>query len=137
MPRRNSPHVRRFHLVALQRFEDAEILLQNGRTNGAMYLGGYTVECMLKALLLSSVPVGSQNALMKSFRGSIAHNYDWLRNELRAKGIEFPAIVARQLLIVNSWSTELRYLAGTKKAREVQVFLNAAAQLLEWVERKL
>ena len=41
--------------VAERRFEDAVCLLQSGdnaRATGAMYVGGFTIECLLKALLL-------------------------------------------------------------------------------------
>jgi len=42
--------------VAKQRFDDALLLLEMGRTTAAVYLAGYSVECMLKALILSAVP---------------------------------------------------------------------------------
>ena len=41
--------------VADRRFDDAVVLVnteQNARANGAMYLGGFVVECLLKAALL-------------------------------------------------------------------------------------
>jgi len=41
--------------VAQRRFDDAECLLQKGqnaRANGAMYLAGFVIECLLKAKLL-------------------------------------------------------------------------------------
>ncbi len=46
---------RRYYRAAKQRYEDAQMLLEAGRTTGAVYLAGYAVECILKALLLANV----------------------------------------------------------------------------------
>jgi hypothetical protein len=56
MAGRQSKDVRRFRVAALQRFEDAQILLDNDRATGAVYLAGYAVECLLKAVLLERTP---------------------------------------------------------------------------------
>jgi len=45
--------------VADRRFGDADSLRRTGRNaraNGAMYLGGFVIECPLKALLLEKFP---------------------------------------------------------------------------------
>src|SRR4051794_15730346 len=45
--------------VAERRYADAECLLRarnNERLNGAMYLGGFVLECLLKARLLETYP---------------------------------------------------------------------------------
>ena len=48
------------------------------RTTAAVYLAGYSVECMLKALILSAVPQAQEAALLARFRGARAHDYEWL-----------------------------------------------------------
>jgi HEPN domain-containing protein len=50
----NSKAARQFWRSSKQRFDDAELLLKAGHTTGAVYLAGYGVECMLKALLVNS-----------------------------------------------------------------------------------
>ena len=47
---------RDFLKVAIQRLTTAEILLREKLTLDAQYLGGYTVECSLKALILHWTP---------------------------------------------------------------------------------
>ena len=45
--------------VAEKRYEDAQCLLksdQSARANGAMYMGGFVIECLLKAMLLERHP---------------------------------------------------------------------------------
>jgi len=41
---------------ASQRFDEAQVLLEAVRTTGAVYLAGYGIECILKALILSVFP---------------------------------------------------------------------------------
>jgi HEPN domain-containing protein len=128
------PEVRRFYQVALQRFEDAEILCRNGRNTGGIYLAGYAVECILKALLLASVAAPRHRALVKTFSGSKAHDFEWLKQELGKRHVQIPADTARRLASVNTWSTDLRYVAGSKRSAEAQAFLAAAAEIIEWVK---
>jgi hypothetical protein len=75
------PHAseaRRFYRAAWQRFDDAGLLLAAGRTTGAVYLAGYTIECMLKALILASVASHRRENWLREFRGSQAHDLEWL-----------------------------------------------------------
>lgn len=37
--------------IASERLQDAKVLLKNGRYNGAVYSGGYVIECLLKAVI--------------------------------------------------------------------------------------
>src|SRR5438046_4802102 len=95
---------RRFYRVAHQRFEDGEILFENNRTTGAMYLAGYAVECALKALLFTSIPPSQHARLLRSFSGKMGHDYEWLKGRLRANGVAIPAEAARRLRFVSSWT---------------------------------
>jgi len=40
-----------FQELAQIRLRDAEVLLENGRFDGAYYIAGYSVECALKACI--------------------------------------------------------------------------------------
>jgi hypothetical protein len=60
----SSVQARRFYRAAKQRFDDALLLLAMERTTAAVYLAGYSVECMLKALILSAVPQAQEAALL-------------------------------------------------------------------------
>ena len=75
-----SPIPRRFYRVAYQRFEEAEVLYHAGFCIGAVYLAGYAVECMLKTLILNSLPEKDHETVEAEFRGQRAHQYEWLRN---------------------------------------------------------
>src|SRR5437868_14004687 len=73
-----SREARLYYRAAKQRFDDAELRLGAGRTTGAIYLAGYTVECMLKALVLASVAPKLRQDLLKEFRGARGHDIEWL-----------------------------------------------------------
>ena len=98
-----SSEARLFYRCALQRQEDAQILLDRGeRTTGAVYLAGYAIECILKALLLSAVAPAIQAEMLRFFRGVRAHDYEWLRNQyLQNGGARFPREVNEAFTLVN------------------------------------
>ncbi len=69
---------KRFYRAAGQRLEDATFLLESARTTAAVYLAGYCVECMLKALIITQAGKDNKEEALDSFRGSGAHNYERL-----------------------------------------------------------
>jgi len=124
----------RFKRVAFQRFEDAEILLANDRTTGAAYMVGYAVECGFKALLLARTPVSKHAILDKFFSGTMGHNLEALKRELRGRGVSWPDSVNRHFAIIRTWATDLRYASGVMKPREAKAYVDGAFNILQWVE---
>jgi HEPN domain-containing protein len=137
-PSPTSPDARLFSRCAYQRFEDAEVLLRNGRSTGAVYLAGYGVECILKALILESSAPAESRAMLGSFRGRAAHNLEWLRAQYRrAKGAPFPLEVTRSFTLVLGWTTEMRYKPGSMSAEDAETFLSAAAEIIKWAQERI
>lgn len=139
MPLPHAAEARPYYQSAIQRFEDAQFLLEDGRTTGAVYLAGYAVECMLKALILASIAeAGKRKKMISSFRGSRAHDFGWLRSVyLENGGPALPSDVAKLFARLTPWSTDLRYEAGTVKRRDAEAMLEAAAGILEWADGRL
>ncbi len=109
-----------------------------GLTTGAVYLVGYGVECLLKALVLASVPVAKQAAVLATFRGNRAHDFEWLRNLYRENGgAALPRAINTQFTLVNDWSTALRYEPATYRSDEAEKFLVAAAAIIRWADGRL
>jgi hypothetical protein len=135
------PHVleaRPFYQSAKQRFEDAVFLLSAQRTTGAIYLAGYSVECMLKALILSLTPKGNRSNMLKTFRGSKAHSFDWLKNEyFEQGGTPFPSKVSKLFALVNTWGTELRYKPGTMRYSDADSFIQAVREIMLWADGRM
>ena len=110
MAKSKPSEARRFLRVAVQRFEDAEILLKNDRTTGATYLAGYTVECALKAVIFAHSRVAEHAVILKSFRGILGHNLEWLQGVLRKRKVVPPGSVLTALLDV------MRVCAGSARS---------------------
>jgi HEPN domain-containing protein len=70
----SAEHARHFYRAAKQRFDDALLLLEMGRTTAAIYVAGYSVECLRKALMLAVVPRGQAEEVLSMFRGAPAHD---------------------------------------------------------------
>jgi HEPN domain len=134
----SSVQARRFYRAAKQRCDDALLLVEMACTTAAVSLAGYSVACMLKALLLSAGPQAQEAALHARFRGAGAHDYEWLLHLYAAKGgARMPASVVSHFARVNSWSTDMRYTPGTIAAHEAQAFVEAAIAIMSWADRRL
>ena len=134
----SSPTARLFYRAAFDRLEEADVLGTAGYPTGAVYLGGYAVECGLKALVLSSVPASRQAAVEATFRGVRGHDLRWLRREyLRLGGAKPPTQTEADLDEVGTWTTGLRYSPGRVDEGTAKRFLAASRRLLEWADRRL
>jgi len=133
-----SSEARLFYRCAIQRFDEAQVLLKAVRTTGAVYLAGYGIECILKALILSVVASSRTNFVLQTFRGNRAHDYQWLRDEYRLKGGGSPPReVNRCFTLVDRWSTDLRYSPANLKERDASSFFKAAKVILVWADGRL
>lgn len=136
MPR--SVNARRFYRAAMQRLDDSRFLLVPARTTAAVYLAGYSVECILKALVLSVVPDAQENDILAMFRSARAHDYGWLRRlYLENGGSGVPPDVIHDFVRVTTWATDMRYSPGTIKAREAKAFVDSATKIIQWADRRL
>jgi HEPN domain-containing protein len=130
---------RKFYQAAKQRFDDAEFLLQKGdRRTAAVYLAGYGVECMLKALILSNTPETARTRILRELHGQKAHSFDWLREQYFKKGVPgLPRDVARGFRTVSTWSTDMRYEPGRGELEESVSFLQAAETIIRWADGRI
>jgi HEPN domain-containing protein len=125
---------RDFLKVAAQRLITAETLLQEKLTLDAQYLGGYTVECSLKALILHQTPDPYKpDKLKRLTSGAKMHRPDVLLGELRALGIALPLEIAKRMRRFD-WTTDLRYETGRRDTGETIAFLKTAKAIYDWVE---
>ena len=124
--------------AAKQRCGDARFLLEAERTGYAIYLAGYCVECILKALILSMVPQGKRTELLGSFRGSKAHDFDWLKTRyFENGGPQFPKAVSKAFSFVNTWAVEIRDKAGTSRYGDAKAFLDSAEEIMTWADGRM
>lgn len=128
---------RDFLKVAGQRLTAAETLLREKLTLDAQYIGGYAVECALKALILSRTPVVDQPQVLKQITaGATMHRPDILLGKLRDLGVALPLEIARRMRRFD-WATDLRYETGRRDTGETIAFLKTAKAIYDWVEGQI
>ncbi|MEO6809472.1 MAG: HEPN domain-containing protein [Isosphaeraceae bacterium] len=133
-----SRDARQFYRCSDRRIVEARILRKADQTTGAVYLAGYSVECILKALILETLASHSRDKMLKLFRGHLAHNFEWLREQyLLNGGSRFPANINRAFMLVSDWSTELRYEPKSIKPEEADRFLDAADEIIRWADGRM
>jgi HEPN domain-containing protein len=128
---------RDFQKVAAQRLNTAETLLREKLTLDAQYLGGYTVECSLKALILHRTADPDKPSVLKRLTaGATMHRPDVLFGELRNRGIVLPVEIAKRMRRFD-WTTDLRYETGRRDTGETVALLKTAKTIYDWVEAQL
>ena len=113
-----------------QRLVAVEFLLEKELYFEAVYLGGYVIECSLKAVILGRVPPRDRVAYAtRYFRGAAAHNFHALRMRLAEHGAEVPGDLLREMSKYR-WSTDLRYEVGVFHRAEARQFIAVAERVL-------
>jgi hypothetical protein len=130
-------NARQYYRVAYQRYEDGVLLLGISRPAAAIYLTGYAVECILKALLVMYTPSGQRANVLAMFRGAVGHDIDWLRERLIQRIGRLPVGENRHVSLVSTWSTDLRYKPGPGDPEDAEAFLAAARSILGWANGKM
>jgi hypothetical protein len=133
-----SREARRFYRCAEQRFAEGQVLLRSGYTTGAVYLAGYGVECILKALILAVTPFNEADDVLRTFRGARAHDYGSLKERYRIKaGRAISREINEAFTLIEWWSTELRYSPAAVKDRDARTFMEAAGTVMAWANGRL
>jgi hypothetical protein len=129
---------RDFLRVALQRLGVAvEIMEILRRSLEAQYIGGYSVECSFKALILERTAEADRPAMLQRLtQGAIHHRPEVLLDRLRDLGVALTPELARRMRRFD-WTTDLRYETGRKDTGETNALLNTARAIYEWVEPQI
>jgi len=128
---------RDFQRAAMQRYTTAEFLLENKYNLDAMYLGGYTVECTLKALILDATPEDDREGMFDRIcSGHQMHYPETLKAILVDLGRPIPLDLVRRFRR-SGWSTALRSETGRRDTGETRGFLKTARMVYDWVEEQL
>lgn len=119
--------------IAQARLEDAEVLRQSGRQDGAVYLCGYAVEMALKAKIgetLNWEGYPSTNSEFQNYQSFRTHNLEVL---LRLSGAEAPVRLANlpDWSRVSEWDPEMRYdLIGTTSDDDARLMIESTGAIL-------
>lgn len=133
--------------AAVHRRDDADALLKSQRWRGAMYLAGYSVECLLKAKLMQIYSCANLSDLENELqrRGLLAQHATIFTHQLEdlltlANGIgrlRQNAPLWRLFNIVNRWIPAWRYNPDLAKREDARDYLDAVDGICHWVEHNL
>lgn len=138
------PDARKYYRVAMQRLEEAELILHKlERPAAAQYLAGYSVECILKALLLMVTPERKRSAMVALLHkddkkeNRYGHNIRGLRAGLLERGVSIPRDVSSGLMYVQTWSPDSRYEPGPGDITEARRFLQVVQSVVVWADGRM
>lgn len=123
--------------LAKRRIREARVLFDNDEFDGAYYLGGYAIECALKAIVIKEhrFPPNDANRL---------YTHD-LENLKKYAGLELelaqaPGGVQGSWMLIAPWSEETRYDEGKRDKVAAEPFLKAIDDandgILTWLKTK-
>ncbi len=129
---------RDFLRVSLQRLTAAEEIMDVLRlTLEAQYIGGYSVECSLKALILEKTAEPDRPTVLHQLtHGAINHRAEILFARLGELGV-FKTVELAKRMRRFDWTTDLRYETGRKDTGETNGLLRTARIIYKWVEEQI
>lgn len=122
---------RRYLEAGRQRLADARVLLGAGRWNGAVYLAGFAVECLLKSLLLArrgARTLDREHWHHDLWKLAAAAGVDReLKQRSHAQAGEAFA------LLTNEWGVTIRYEGRRFSPPEADEIFRGARRLMTWL----
>ena len=129
--------------LALQRSQDARVLLAADCSWGAYYLAGYAVECALKACIAKAIPA-HQFPDPAFARAVYIHNLEQLMQLADLKGaldteMKANTSLRRNWAVVKDWEETSRYDVTCDKTKALDLYqaINEGPDgILAWIERR-
>lgn len=111
------------HIVERRRV-DMEVLLRAKRYDGAVYLGGYVIECLLKAAVCQWI---DEETLPQRY---MVHDLQWLRQQA---ALTVPQHLRRRWERVVDWDVSVRYSSQVVSAQRGRDFVDAVEVIRRWL----
>lgn len=132
---------RDFQFLANLRVKEAGLLLESGMEQGAYYLGGYAVECALKACIAKKTrrhefPPKKADRFYSHELTSLLKLAE-LDEELD-KETSDPSkkALAANWSVVKNWSYDSRYLSSGLKGKDLYTAITGADGVLAWIKQR-
>lgn len=129
------------------RMDDARALMRQDRWRGAMYLAGYSVECLLKAKLMQKFDCRHLRELESELqrRGVLPGHATVFTHQLeilirlaqRLDRLRQNAPLWQDFNIANRWLPAWRYAANLSRREDAEDFLDAVEKLSRWIENNI
>jgi HEPN domain-containing protein len=126
------------------RLDDARALLNAVRWRGAMYLAGYTIECLLKTKLMKRFNCRHLRELEEELQRQgvlgakatdFTHQLEVLLGLTQGMDrLRQDQALWRMFNLVNRWVPAWRYTADLSNREDAEDFLEAVEKILHWIE---
>ena len=133
--------------ASTHRLDDARALLNAGRWRGAMYMAGYAVECLLKTKLMQMYSCRALRDLEDELqrRGVLAEHATVFTHQLelllrltqRFDQLRQHRMLWPQFALINRWIPAWHYTADVANRQDATDFLEAVAQIMQWLEHNV
>jgi HEPN domain-containing protein len=132
---------RDFQRLADLRAKEAGLLAENRNEAGAFYLGGYAVECALKACIAKKTKRHEFPPKVEDVRKVYTHNLEELLKLAGLdKQLEIDAKTNPNLGInwgvVKDWNEEKRYKASGLNGRDLHAAVSGPSGVLLWIKQR-
>jgi hypothetical protein len=145
-PARRRLKADQYRAIAVDRLRDAVRLMEAKRSNGAVYLAGYAVECCLKACIVETYGIIVRLRDLAAVKNDKArliwqlahsrHELDMMMGVLPALKQKLETIVdapRRFSLVTNHWSVHLRYDPRKIEIADAREFVDTVRELHPWL----
>lgn len=126
-----------YRSAAEARFTDAQVLLREGRYLAALYLGGYTVEMMLKWALADAAGDATKTV---EYSGSHGHDFTMLLAASQFKNsLLSDRLILQSWNVLQDWTTAWRYETvlpsdfRKQPEKKVKCWLDHVEILTDWL----
>jgi hypothetical protein len=115
------------------RVREAKVLLDAGELDGAYYLGGYAIECAIKACIIKRLNTSDFWPEKRFSEKCWSHNLVVLLELADLKTATGSLALQSNWFVVKDWTEEGRYDFGARTAVTVGQFYNAIADPIDGV----
>jgi len=132
---------RDFQALAELRAKEAGVLAKNGNEEGAYYLGGLAIECALKACIAKKIKRHDFPLAAKDANKVYSHDLAELLKVAELKTHLDNAMNRNRALkenwgVVQDWNVESRYETSGLRGTDMDVAVNSANGVLQWIRRR-
>jgi len=139
---REPPVTRReFQRLAELRAQEAALLVQHRKLQGAYYLSGYAVECALKACIAKQTKRHEFPPKKKYVQDVYTHDLQSLLrlaelDDQLERDMKGNASLAVNWGVVKEWDEESRYIASGLKGKDMYTALIGSNGVLTWIRQR-
>lgn len=127
------------------KLQEAECLLKHGYCDGAYYIGGYSIELLLKAKVCKTLGITDfflfNKGKQEAYKPYKTHDYNQLLllsglyTELHSE-LDNNLSFKKYWSLVREWEENCRYFRG-RKFSDVSNFINAVKEVGLWIQKNL